>query len=36
MPDVMVVGNWKMNNNLTDGLELAGSIRDGIGNSLRR
>ena len=31
MPDVMVVGNWKMNNNLTDGLELAGRIRDGIG-----
>ena len=32
MPDAMVVGNWKMNNNLADGLELAGSIRDGIGN----
>ena len=31
MPEVMVVGNWKMNNNLADGLELAGGIRDGIG-----
>ena len=31
MPEVMVVGNWKMNNNLTDGLELADTIRDGIG-----
>ena len=31
MPDAMVVGNWKMNNNLADGLELAGRIRDGIG-----